>query len=674
MPSELESYSVHLLEQLSVGVIVYRLDDPDDDFSLRVVFANPAASRTTERDMASWIGRPILEAFPSADRDRLRVYAEVCRNRRPRDLGDVLYGNPGIGMTTFSVRATPVLDRGVAVIFENLNVLRRAEKEARRLNYFLDSIIENLPAMVFLKDAASLRFERFNRAGEELLGQPRQSLLGKNDYDFFPPAQADFFVAKDREVLASRAMRDIPEEPIDTPTGTRWLHTRKIALLGENGEPQYLLGMSIDVTDQRQAREVLQSSHQELEARVEARTAELRREVDERVRAERALAQAEEGLRQSQRLEAIGRLAGGVAHDFNNILGVVLGYCESMMHALDPGHPLRGDVTEIERAATKGASLTRQLLAFSRQQVLQPRVLDLNDIVRGMEGMLARLVGEDIHLSIRAAPGLARIKADQSQVEQVLMNLVVNSRDAMPTGGRLTIETANVDLDDRYCVEHPEAQPGPHVMLAVTDTGMGMDRATLQRAFEPFFTTKDTGKGTGLGLSTAFGIVKQSGGSIYAYSEPAKGASFKVFFPASNEAGARETRPVAPAAGDVRGTETVLLVEDDDQLRALVATQLKRFGYHTIACASGREALDVAGSRPIDLLLTDVVMPDMGGRALAEAFGERSPSTRVLFMSGYTDDAVVRHGVLDSKVAFLQKPFTPDVLAKRIREVLGKPA
>jgi len=290
--------------------------------------------------------------------------------------------------------------------------------------------------------------------------------------------------------------------------------------------------------------------------------------------------------------------------------------------------------------------------------VLQPRVLDLNVIVREMERMLPRLLGEDIHLSIRVAPDLAPVKADQGQVEQVLMNLVVNARDAMPTGGQLTIETANVELDEKYCAERPEAQIGPHAMLAVTDTGTGMDRDTMSRAFEPFFTTKETGKGTGLGLSTAFGIVKQSGGSMYVYSEPGQGASFKVFFPVSAEAGSRESRRT-PSATDVRGSETVLVVEDDDQLRALVTAQLKRYGYQAIACSSGREALEVAGTRPIDLLLTDVIMPDMGGRALAEAFGERSPSTRVLYMSGYTDDAVVRHGVLDSRVAFLQKPSRP---------------
>ena len=667
-----ESSSTRLLDELPLGVIVWQLEDPGVDGSLRLVYANPAASKMTERDLDSFLGRPVYEVFPSAPPERIQAYAEVCRRRAGRDFGEVVYSNSGVGPITFSVRAVPVLDRAVALLLENLSGIKRAEAEAIHLNRFLDSIIEHLPAMVFLKDAETLRFKRFNRAGEELLGVSREDLLGKGDHDFFPAEQADFFVAKDREVLGSGMLKDIPEEPIDTPHGQRWLHTRKIPILDESDQPSYLLGVSIDITERKRAEELLRISHQQLEQRVAERTAELQLQIDERVRAEAALALAEESLRQSQRMEAVGRLAGGVAHDFNNVLGIVLGYCESVLKKLDPADLLRGEVREIENAAVRGAALTAQLLAFSRQQVLQPRVLDLNDVVRGMLPMLPRLLGEDIELVIRAAPRLSPVKADPGQVEQVLMNLLVNSRDAMPSGGRLTIETANATLDAEAIAGRPEIQPGRYVRLAVTDSGVGMDRETLAHMFDPFFTTKARGKGTGLGLSTAFGIVKQSGGSIWAASVPGKGSTLEAYFPITDEPlpaiAPRST--AAPAAG---GSETIVLVEDDDPLRKLVASQLERLGYRTIVFATAAEALDWAGHEPVELLLTDVVMPGMGGRELAEAFRLHSPATRVLFMSGYTDDAVVRHGVLEASVAFLQKPFTPDALAKSIRRIL-KPA
>ncbi len=669
MTSEFESFSAQLLAQLPVGIAVWRLADRNECRSLSLIYANSAASKIMKRELGAFIGRPIFDVFPAANPERVSAYAEVARSRQARDFGEVVYGDGHVAKLTLSVHALPAPDDAVAIVFESSSVLRRSEARARELSRFLDSIIEHLPVMLFLKDAETLRFERFNRAGEELLGLSRGELLGKGDHDFFPREQADFFVAKDREVLSKRTLEDIPEEPINTPTGTRWLHTRKIPILGEKGDPRYLLGVSIDITDQKRAEEMLRASHHRLEQRVAERTAELERQIGERLRAEEALALTEEELRQSQRLEAIGRLAGGVAHDFNNILSVVLGYSESIMLQLRPEDPMRAEIQEIERAALKAATLTQQLLAFSRQQVLQPRILELNQIVRDMERMLPRLLGEDIQLCILTEPKLSPIRADPGQIDQVLMNLVVNARDAMPTGGRLTIETANVELDDDYVAEHPEAQAGAHVMLSVTDTGMGMDRPTLSRAFEPFFTTKVPGKGSGLGLSTAFGIVKQSGGSIIVDSEPGRGASFKVFFPVTHEPrGEEERESMTPP--ELRGSETLLIVEDDDQLRALVSTQLRGYGYRAIACRGSAEALAHAETESIDLLLTDVVMPEMGGADLAAAVVERSPRTRILFMSGYTNDAIVRHGVLDASVAFLQKPFRPDTLARRVREVL----
>ena len=671
MSHVLESSSIHLLDQMPLGIIVYRLEDLVDARSLRLVYAIPVASKMTERDLDAYIGCSLLEVFPSADLDRVHAYAEVCRSRSGHDFGEVIYENSGAGPITFSIRSIPVLDRGVALVVENLSGLKRAEAEAMRLNRFLDSIVENLPAMVFLKDAKQLRFMRFNRAGEELLGVPRESLLGKNDHDLFPAEQADFFVAKDREVLASGALKDIPEEPIDTPQGQRWLHTRKIPILGEHHQPGFLLGVSIDITERKRAEELLRASHQQLEQRVAERTAELQRQIDERTRAEAALALAEESLRQSQRMEAIGRLAGGVAHDFNNLLGIVLGFCESALQKLGPKEALRGDVEQIEQAAVRGAALTAQLLAFSRQQILQPCVLDLNGIVSGLQPMLPRLLGEDVQLTIRLAEGLRPVKADPGKLEQVLMNLLVNARDAMPEGGRLNVETSNAELAASDIAGRPDVPPGHYVRLAVTDTGTGMDAETLAHVFDPFFTTKERGKGTGLGLSTAFGIVKQSGGSIWVRSKPDEGTHFEVFLPVTDEPLPAAPPLIAPAA-TVGGSETIVLVEDDAQLRAIVYRQLQRFGYRTLVFSTAAEALAMAGSEPVDLLLTDLIMPEMGGRLLAEGFQQRSPSTRVLFMSGYTDDEVVRHGALDSSMAFLQKPFTPDALAKRVRSVLAK--
>ncbi len=371
-------------------------------------------------------------------------------------------------------------------------------------------------------------------------------------------------------------------------------------------------------------------------------------------------------------MEAIGRLAGGIAHDFNNLLSVILSYGELIGGELPRDNPLQSELAEIRKAGQRAADLTRQLLAFSRRQVLEPRVVDLNQVVVGMNKLVQRLIGEDIELRTVGAPDLASVKVDPGQIEQCLMNLVVNARDAMPDGGTLTIETANVDLDPSYLSEHAGMAPGAHVMLAVTDTGCGMDEETLSRVFEPFFTTKEAGKGTGLGLSTVFGIVKQSGGHVWVYSEPGKGTTFKLYFPrvAALERHASGLTPqVRP-----RGTETILLVEDEDQVRALASAVLARQGYkiHTAENGSAAIALLETLSGDVDLLLTDVVMPKMSGRELAEKIAPARPKMKVLFMSGYTDDTVVHHGVLDSGFAFLQKPITPDTLARKVREVLDK--
>ncbi len=382
--------------------------------------------------------------------------------------------------------------------------------------------------------------------------------------------------------------------------------------------------------------------------------------------------QLEEQLRQSQKMEAVGQLAGGVAHDFNNLLTVIRGYSDLLLEELPAdGERQRRAATMIQESADRAASLTRQLLAFSRRQVLEPKVLEVNDVVLGMDKMLRRLIGEHIELRTVRKSGLGRVMVDPGQIEQVILNLAVNARDAMPDGGKLTIETANVELDETYAQRHVAVHPGRYVMLAVSDTGCGMDAATQARIFEPFFTTKAPGKGTGLGLSTVYGIVKQSGGNIWVYSEPGQGTTFKVYLPRVEEA--PEARPAErPRPVAARGSETVLLVEDEAPLRTLIHQTLERHGYRLLEAQDATDALRIAEQHrePIDLLLSDVVMPQMGGRALAELVTPLHPETRVLYISGYTDDAIVHHGVLDPGVAFLQKPFSAADLTRKIREVL----
>ncbi len=391
------------------------------------------------------------------------------------------------------------------------------------------------------------------------------------------------------------------------------------------------------------------------------------RDVTERV-------QLEQQLRQAQKMEAVGRLAGGIAHDFNNILTAITGYADLLLEDLAATDPRRQDADEIHKAADRAAGLTRQLLAFSRQQVLQPTVLEVNKLVSDLEKMLRRLLGEDVELSTRLAPTTGRVKADPGQLEQVVMNLAVNARDAMPSGGKLTLETANVDLDEAYAADHYPARAGPFVMLAVSDTGIGMSEETQAHMFEPFFTTKEKGKGTGLGLATVYGIIKQSGGFIWVYSEVGHGTTFKLYLPRVEELAERAAAPAPARTRPARGTETVLVVEDEAPVRNVARQVLERHGYSVLEAPSAEAALDIATrySGTIHLLLTDVVMPGLNGRELASRLADLRPDARVIFMSGYTDDAVTRHGVLEPGSAYVQKPFTPDAIARKVREVLDQ--
>jgi len=402
----------------------------------------------------------------------------------------------------------------------------------------------------------------------------------------------------------------------------------------------------------------------------ELHEAEVRRKSRQ---AEEEKAGLEEQLRQSQKMEAIGRLTGGIAHDFNNMLTIIKGYSQFSLMELKEGDSLRGNIKEINKAADRAADLTRQLLAFSRRQIMEFKVLDLNTILRNLDKMLRRIIGEDIELVFLLAEDLVRVKVDPGQIEQVVMNLSVNARDAMPKGGKLTIETANVELDEAYTRNHKVVKPGSYVMLSVSDTGSGMTPGVRDRVFEPFFTTKEIGKGTGLGLSTVYGIVKQSGGYIWVYSELGKGTAFKIYLPRVDEL-VEELEEKAIREDIPRGSETILIVEDNEDVRKLSVRVLEEQGYKVLEASTGDDALLLFKERkePIHLILVDVVMPGLSGRQMVEQLRQTYQDFKVLYMSGYTENTIVHHGALEKGINYIAKPFTVDGLARKVREVLDK--
>jgi two-component system cell cycle sensor histidine kinase/response regulator CckA len=515
-------------------------------------------------------------------------------------------------------------------IVQDITERKRAEDALRESEERYRDLVENAHDIIFSHDLEG-NYTSVNRAGEQITGYTHEESLSLKITDTIAPE----YVNKARDMMAKELAGEegtAYEVELLAKDGKRIAVEVNTKLILQDGVPVGVQGIARDVT-------------------------------------ERKLLEAQ--LRQSQKMEAIGQLAGGVAHDFNNLLTAINGYSGLALQRIDDNHPLKGYLEEIRKAGDRAANLTRQLLAFGRKQILQPLAINLNDVVTEMNKMLRRLIGEDIQFNAKLDPALNKIKADPGQIEQVLVNLIVNARDAMPQGGNLTIETLGVDLNEDYASRHVAVAPGRYVMLAVSDTGTGMSEDTRARIFDPFFTTKGEGKGTGLGLSTVYGIVKQSGGSIWVYSELGHGTTFKVYLP-ELATSPQKTEVVTVESPMPRGSETILLVEDEDVVRGLARKILEHAGYRVLEASRGEEAVRLCLERagPIDLLLTDVVMPETSGREVADRLTELLPGLRVLFMSGYTDEAIVHHGVLDSNVEFIQKPFNPAALAMKVREVL----
>ncbi len=578
---------------------------------------------------------PVVDMIHPDDRER--VASSLAAIKAGRELSrEYRIIRPDGSIRHIHDRGFPVRDQAGRIRFyagvgQDITEYKLAEQAIRESKDYLKQIINCIGDPVFVKDREH-RFTLVNEAFSTFFNTPPQQLLGQSRFEALPDEMAKWVWETEEEVFETGKENVTEDHLIDGRGAHRILMTKKSLLRDENGDLQ-IIGVMRDITE-----------HKQLEAQ----------------------------FLQAQKMEAIGVLAGGVAHDFNNLLNVINGYSELMLDDLTQNSPIRKDLEQVKDAGKRAASLTSQLLAFGRKQILQPEVLNLNTAILQMNSMLRRLVGDDIDLAFIAQPDLRLVNADPGQIQQIVMNLVVNAHDAMPQGGKLIIETSNADLDDNYVQHHPLVKAGPYVMLAITDTGLGMDAEIRAHLFEPFYTTKQKGKGTGLGLSTVYGIVTQSNGYISVYSERGEGTTFKIYLPQAT--GVKDVKEARKESQPVPcGSETILIAEDEAAVRELTVRILRERGYNVLGAASGQEALRIAQEYPdeIHLVLTDVVMPAISGTTLAARLTASRPDIKSLFVSGYTDNAIVRHGLLAPDLAFLQKPFTIENLVRKVREVLN---
>jgi two-component system, cell cycle sensor histidine kinase and response regulator CckA len=604
-----------------------------DTDTLRFLAVNNAAIQAYGYSRDEFLTMTIADIRPAEDRPRL--HAAVAA----KDEGTAGFNASGVWRhrrkdgTMIDVEITShahEFEGRPARVVLALDVTERlrAETALRRSEARYRDLFENATDLIATVDEQS-RLTAVNEAFIRTLGYSREELLGRPIADLVPPEWHQQLQRARDAKLDGSSEASVYEHELIARDGQRIVVEVASRAIMDDGRPVGVEAICRDITERKQL---------------------------------------ETQLFQSRRLEAIGQLAGGIAHDFNNLLTVISGYTEALIEEHDGAS--RAELEQIAAAAERATVLTRQLLAFSRRQVMEPQALDLNQIIDGIIPMLGRLIGEDVELVTKLDREIAPVLADANQIEQILLNLAVNARDAMPAGGTLTIETGSVDLDADYAAHHPDATAGPHTLIAVSDTGTGMDAETVTHIFEPFFTTKPVGSGTGLGLSTTYGIVKQSGGNIWVYSEPNQGTTFKVYIPASEQAIAATRKATSRTTPVPYGDETVLVVEDEDALRKLVASILEARGYHVLSAEDPEQALALAHDSPVDLLLTDLVMPQMNGRELSERIHATHPATRVLFMSGYADEAVVRNGSLKPGAVFLEKPFSSIDLARKVRAAL----
>ncbi|MDZ7642079.1 MAG: PAS domain S-box protein [Desulfurivibrio sp.] len=615
-----------------------------------VVAMNPVAESLTGWSQQEATGQPLANVF--------QIINEQTRQPVASPVTNVLKSGQIVGIANHTLllardgREIPIADSGapirndageitgVVLVFRDQTKERAAQKALEKEKAWSENIVNKAPNIIVgLGERSTIKV--FNRYAEELTGYKAQEVIGKEWINTFIPEELweTIYQVWD-DIVKKQRIDHYFENEIITRSGEKRLIEWHNTVLTENEEFQMILSIGADITERRRAE------------------------------AEKEKLQAQ--LLQAQKMESVGRLAGGVAHDFNNMLSVIQGYTELALRRIDPEQPLFGDLQQISKAAKRSAELTRQLLTFARKQTIAPKVIDLNETVERMLKMLRRLIGEDIDLSWQPDPNPAPVKVDPTQIDQILANLCVNSRDAIADVGKITIETGVVAFDEAYCAVHAGFLPGEYVLLAVSDNGCGMDRETVDHLFEPFFTTKEQGKGTGLGLASLYGAVKQNNGFINVYSEPGQGTTVKVYLPRHQDSKPLQAanKTAKPPAG---GGETILLVEDEPAILHVTTTLLKSLGYVVIAAATPGEAIRLAHehSGSIDLLMTDVVMPEMNGRDLAKNLLSIYPGIKRLFMSGYTANVIAHHGVLDEGVHFLQKPFSLQDLGAKLGEVLG---